>query len=87
MFVCLQDQVQGYAAFSQQLVQDYNVHSAAVMGRDPAAPAGPMRPSSSRAAAAAAAGQPGSLVGSEMSEEEVARFKRQAGGWFCGLFF
>jgi hypothetical protein len=78
-----QGQVEGYAAFSEQLLQDYNVHAAAVMGRTPSAPAGPMRPMSSRAAAAAAAGQAGAEVASEMTDEERQRFRQQTGGARC----
>lgn len=80
-----QGQVEGYAAFSEQLLQDYNVHAAAVMGRTPAAPAGPMRPMSSKAAAAAAAaGQAGAEVASEMNDEERQRFRQQTGRvWGC----
>ena len=82
---CLQEQVQGYSALSQQLAQEYNVHAAAVIGHVPSAPAGSNTPgTSSKAAAAAAAAtsassQPGFEVASEMSEEERRRFRRQAG--------
>jgi hypothetical protein len=75
-----QGQVEGYAAFSEQLLQDYNVHAAAVMGRTPSGAAGPMLPMSSRTTTAAAAGQAGAEVASEMTDEERQRFRQQTGG-------
>lgn len=75
--VCLQEQVQGYSALSQQLAQDYNVHAATVMGH--ASSAHTASAGSSKAAAAAAEGQPGGLVMSEMSDEDRQRFRQQAG--------
>jgi hypothetical protein len=81
--VLLQDQVQGYSALSQQLAQDYNVHAAAVMGVGPSALPAASRPGTSQAAAAA--GQPGPDGLSEMSEEELQRCRRQAGGELVGV--
>jgi hypothetical protein len=81
--------VLGYSALSSQLAQDYNVHSAVVVGRlPPAAAASKQRQQQSAAAAgsssaaAAAAAATGHEVMSELSEDELRQYRDQAGG-FC----
>lgn len=74
----LQEVIEGYQSLSSQLVQDYNVHSATVLGppvsavpKQQAAAAGP----SSSAAAAAPPGE----VDSEMTEAEAQQYRQNAG--------
>lgn len=79
MLLVTQDVMEGYQSLSSQLLQDYNAHSATVIGQPvptatAASKAGVAGPSSSAAAATA-----GGVEDGEMTDAEAQRYRQNAG--------